>query len=149
MVTTVGMEADFLNLLGDLASLEYDALAAYDSAIPRLENAEFRERLQEFRADHQRHIEELGAAIAQLGGAPPPGAGAKSVLTTGKVVLGGLIGDKAILMAMKTNEDDTNTAYERAVDHEERRASAEEMLGRALADERRHRAWIERTLASF
>jgi hypothetical protein len=31
----------------------------------------------------------------------------------------GLMRDKAILQAMKTNEDDTNTAYERAVKHDD------------------------------
>jgi hypothetical protein len=59
------------------------------------------------------------------------------------------MGDKAILVAMKTNEDDTNTAYERAVNHEGRHASAEEVLRRGLADERRHRAWIDETLAAL
>jgi hypothetical protein len=71
------------------------------------------------------------------------------MLTQGKVVLGGLMGVKAILVALKTNEDDTNTAYERAVNHEGRHASAEEVLRRGLADERRHRAWIEEMLPTL
>lgn len=149
MVTMVGTEADFINLLGDLASLDYDAIAAYDSAISRIDNPQFKQQLQQFREDHQRHTVELGTIISQLGGTPPSGAGAKSMLTKGKVVLGGLMGDKAILVAMKTNEDDTNTAYERAVNHENRIASAEEVLRRGLADERRHRAWIEETIAAL
>jgi rubrerythrin len=149
MVTMVGTEADFLNLLGDLASLDYDAIAAYDSAISRIDNPQFKRQLEQFREDHQRHTIELGTIISQLGGAPPSGAGAKSMLTQGKVVLGGLMGDKAILVAMKTNEDDTNTAYERAVNHEGRHASAEEVLRRGLADERRHRAWIEEMLPTL
>jgi rubrerythrin len=149
MVTMVGTEADFLNLLGDLTSLDYDAVAVYDSAISRIDNPQFKQRLQQFREDHRRHTVELGAIISQLGGVPPSGAGAKSMLTQGKVVLGSLMGDKAILMAMRTNEDDTNTAYERAVNHEERHTSAEEVLRRGLADERRHRAWIEEALATL
>lgn len=52
-----------------------------------------------------------------------------TVLTKGKVVLGGPMGDKAVLQAMKTNEDDTNTAYERA-----------------LGDERRQRDWMVETI---
>ena len=39
----------------------------------------------------------------------------KALLTKGKVVIAGLMGDEAILQAMRTNEADTNTAYERAV----------------------------------
>jgi hypothetical protein len=71
---------------------------------------------------------ELCSLISQLGGAPPSGASGKSMLTQGKVVLSDLIGDKAILIAIKTNEDDTNTAYERAVNHEEWHPSAEDVL---------------------
>ena len=59
------------------------------------------------------------------------------------------MGDRAILVAMKTNEDDTNTAYERAVNHEQKHSSADEVLRRGLADERRHRAWIEETIAKL
>ena len=81
MVTMVGTEADFLNLLGDLASLDYDAIAAYDSAISRIDSPQFKQQLQQFREDHQRHTVELGSIISQLGGAPPSGAGAKSMLT--------------------------------------------------------------------
>ena len=149
MVTMVGTEADFLNLLGYLTSLDYDAIAAYDSAISRIDNPQFNQQLQLFRDDHQRHTVELGSIISRLGGTPPSGAGAKSLLTQGKVVLGGLIGDRAILVAMKSNEDDTNTAYERAVNHEQKHPSADEVLRRGLADERRHRAWIEETIAKL
>jgi rubrerythrin len=149
MVTMVGTEADFLNLLGDLASLDYDAIAAYDSAISRIDNPQFKRQLEQFREDHQRHTIELGTIISQLGGAPPSGAGAKSMLTQGKVVLGGLMGDKAILVAMKSNEHDTNTAYERAVNHQGRHGSTKEVLRRGLDDERRHRAWIEEALAAL
>ena len=147
MVTMVGTESDFTTLLGDLASLDHDAIAAYDQAIARLEDAGVRRALQGFREDHERHARELADLITRLGGTPPAGGGAKSLLTQGKVVLGGLLGDKAILLATKTNEDDTNTAYERAVNHGARPALAEDVLRRGLADERRHRAWIEATLA--
>ena len=147
MVTMVGTESDFTTMLSDLSSLDFDAIAAYDSAIERIEDTGFKQTLREFRDDHQRHTSELAALITRLGGTPPTEGGTKSMLTQGKVVLGSMLGDKAILMAMKTNEDDTNTAYERALDHEARPAAAEEVLRRGLADERRHRAWIEETLA--
>jgi hypothetical protein len=60
--------------------------------------------------------------------------------------MGALMGDKAILMAMKTNEDDTNTAYERATKHKDMTAEMHKVLSSNLADERRHRTWIEQTL---
>ena len=146
MVTTVGTEGNFLNMLGDLLSLDRSAISAYNSAIGRIEKLEFKQRLQEFRNDHDRHIRELEGLISELGGTPPTGAGIKSMLTQGKVAIGSLFGDKAILGAMKTNEDDTNDAYERAVDREDVPASAVPVLERGLADERRHRQWIEETI---
>ena len=143
----VGTESDYTTMLSDLASLDHDAIAAYDAAIARVEDSGIKEALRGFRDDHERHARELAGLITRLGGTPPEGAGAKSLLTQGKVVLGGLLGDKAILLAMKTNEDDTNTAYERALNHDARPAATEDVLRRGLADERRHRAWIESTLA--
>ena len=49
---------------------------------------------------------------------------------------------------MKTNEDDTNTAYERAVKHEEA-DGVRPIFEKNLADERRHRAWLESTIATL
>jgi hypothetical protein len=43
---------------------------------------------------------------------------------------------------MKSNEDDTNTAYERAADNAVLTADARPVIERNLSDERRHRAWI-------
>ena len=50
-----------------------------------------------------------------MGRTPPKEGDMKALLTKGKVVIAGLMGDEAILQAMRTNEADTNTAYERAV----------------------------------
>ena len=41
MVTMVGMQKDFGDAMKELLELEYDALAAYDESIERLENADF------------------------------------------------------------------------------------------------------------
>ncbi|HZT18388.1 MAG TPA: ferritin-like domain-containing protein [Dongiaceae bacterium] len=146
MVTTAGTEDRLESLLSDLIQLDYDAAAAYQAASDRLENAGFREHLGNFRQDHLRHTRELGEHLSTLGHAPPREGDAKGLLTKGKVVLAGMIGDKAILQAMKTNEDDTNTAYERAVQHRQASASIRETLERGLSDERRHRDWMVTTI---
>ena len=148
MATMIGKEKDTRKLVKDLIELDFDAIDAYDAAIERLDNASYKAQLTAFADDHRRHVTELSAYISELGETPPTAGDFKRVLTKGKVVLGALIGDRAILVAMKTNEDDTNTAYERAVARtgvEERLA---QIFARNLADERRHRAWIEQTLAS-
>lgn len=142
MVTTIGTESDVVSLLEDLAHLDFDAAAAYQSAIDRLENPRWRESLAAFKQDHIRHTRELGELLTRLGRTPPQEGDAKQMLTQGKVVIAGLMGDTAILRAMRTNEDDTNTAYGRAVEHRDLPAGARPVLEQALQDERRHCAWI-------
>jgi hypothetical protein len=52
----------------------------------------------------------------------------------------------AVLRAMKSNEDDTNTAYERAAARSDLTLELQALLRRSLDDERRHRAWIVNAL---
>lgn len=140
MATWVGTEDDKLELLQDLIKLDHAAAEAYEEAIERLDNAEYKARLTAFMRDHSRHIEELSPIVRAMGGEVPKDAGAKDWLTEGKVVLSSLMGERAILKAMRSNEEDTNTAYERAV--EKAPAEARDIVARGLADERRHRDWI-------
>lgn len=146
MVTTVGTESKLSDLVQDLVQLDKAAIEAYDAAIERLSSTEYKQQLTSFRADHMEHTRVLGMWLREHRQDAPESGGMKATMTTGKVALAGLIGDKQILVAMKTNEDDTNTAYERATNHPEAdgvRATFEKNLG----DERRHRAWMEATLA--
>jgi uncharacterized protein (TIGR02284 family) len=146
MATLVGTQKELGSLLNNLIELDYDAVAAYEAAIARLHNQEYKERLREFLGDHQRHIIDLKPHAARLVEEVASGPDVKQVLTKGKVVIAKLAGDKAILFAMKTNEDDTNTAYERAVKHDAVTPEVLAVLQRNLADERRHRAWLQQCL---
>ena len=47
------------------------------------------------------------------------------------------------LIAMKTNEDDTNTAYENMANRKDLSPSCMKLMKTCLHDERRHREWIE------
>ncbi|MCA1940681.1 MAG: ferritin-like domain-containing protein [Caenispirillum bisanense] len=147
MVTTIGKEARLTDLIENLLYLEHDAVAAYEEAVTRIDDGGFKSSLQGFQRDHQRHITDLSSLMRDLGGTPPGGGDFKQMLTTGKVKMADFFGDKAILQAMKTNEDDTNTAYERAAAHGEATPAARTLFEGCLADERRHRAWIEETVA--
>ena len=148
MVTTVGTESDLSDLVQDLVQLDLAAIEAYNGAIERLSNVEYKAQLGRFRDDHIEHTRVLGEWLRSQGESVPESGGAKQMLTTGKVALAGLIGDKQILTAMKTNEDDTNTAYERASNHEEA-DGVRPIFQKNLGDERRHRAWLEATIAKL
>lgn len=140
MATRVGTENSPVGMLEHLMALDYDAIEAYEAAIDRLDDEACRARMASFRADHERHVGELEPAIDGLGGNPPQGAGAKAMLTQGKVATAGLVGDEAILEAMRSNEDDTCVAYERAL--AKAPAEVRAILLRGLDDERRHRQWL-------
>jgi len=146
MGTQIVTEKEVVSQLNDLIALDYDAIEAYEAALVRLSDQPSKQQLRQFLGDHQRHTVELAGFVTQYGFAPVTKADFKQVLTKGKVVLAGLVGDKAILAAMKSNEDDTNTAYERAVAKPGLPESIRITLNRNLADERRHRAWIEQRL---
>lgn len=131
--------------LSDLIELDYDAIAAYQSAIERLDKADYKAKLTEFMGDHKRHVEELSQAVRGEGGTPPTEGDAMKILTKGKVVIAGLMGDAAILKAMRANEAVTNKKYEDAVEagYGEQ---IQTILSQGLADERRHRDWLLATL---
>jgi rubrerythrin len=64
-------------------------------------------------------------------------------------VIAGLINDRAILMAMITNEDDITVAYERAVARTDLSVEIRDLLERHLTDERMHREWFREQLAAL
>ena len=92
---------------------------------------------------------DLTPLVVELGGTPAMDADFKRVLTKGKVVVAGLLGERAVLEAMKSNEDTTNKTYEKASYEPGLVGRAREVVERNLADERRHRAWLEERLATM
>jgi len=146
VATLAGTQTEPHRLLEELIKLDYDAIEAYDAAIERLGDLEAQARLTEFRDDHERHTRNLGEHLRQMGRMPPMGPDIKRLLTKGKVVIAGLVGDLAILKAMRSNEDDTNVAYERALGQDLPLMLRETLLENH-ADEKRHRAWIEEKLS--
>jgi rubrerythrin len=142
MVTMVGTESTLPSLVENLLLLEHDAIAAYEQTIQRLENPSYKQKIAEFRADHDRHVQELTQLATAVGAKPYREGDAKQMLTTGKVALASIMGDSAILTAMRSNEEDTVTAYERASRHTEATPEARAIFERAHADELRHRDWM-------
>jgi uncharacterized protein (TIGR02284 family) len=147
VVTIRGREVDVTRMLCGLIELDYDAIDAYQAAIDRLDDLLNKQQMRGFMEDHERHVRELSEFVTRSGVDAPTKGDFKRVLTKGKVVIGQLVGDRGILMAMKSNEDDTNQAYEQAVRRHDLATDLRETLQRNLADERRHRAWIEDRLS--
>lgn len=147
MVTTVGTENTFEKLVQNLLILEHDAIAAYDSTIDKLEDQASKTRIAEFKADHESHVSELTRLAGAIGTTAPQEGDAKQYLTTGKVALASLIGDKTILKAMSTNEIETKMAYDQASKNETATPDARAFFQKAFADESRHKEWMDTAAA--
>lgn len=145
MATTVGNEDTFEKLVTNLILLEHDAIAAYDSTIERLSGAGLADQVRTFREDHLQHLEVLREMAREIGIEAPAEGDMKQLLTTGKIAMANLAGDSAILKAMRTNEEDTVTAYERASTHPDAIDKSRAFFQKAHADELRHREWMQTT----
>jgi rubrerythrin len=149
MVTLVGTQKNFAEALQALIELDYDAVEAYQVAINRLDNKDYKAKLTEFKTDHQRHIVELSHIAREHNVVPPVGPSVKQWLTKGKAVLADLLGEKALLQAMLSNEMDTNAAYDAMNKHPEAWENIKEALKRGYADEKKHKRWLEETIENY
>lgn len=132
--------------LNDLLQLDYDAIGAYTLAIENVESVTYRETLEGFRRDHERHVRELSELIEAEGGTPveashvPTGA-----FKLGVQGLGAAGSDRSLILAFKANEGQAVEKYRR---HAERPHAPKvaEVLRRAAADEEKHYEWAESRL---
>jgi ElaB/YqjD/DUF883 family membrane-anchored ribosome-binding protein/rubrerythrin len=134
---------EVLDGLNDLLQLDHDAIAAYDVAIAKLEDRDHADQIAGYRRDHERHVRELNELIARLGGTPANHPHATGPFKTALQSLGGLAGDKGLLMAFRTNELAVRTKY----DHYASRAmlwppDVKRTIDGAALDEERHYAWV-------
>lgn len=141
-------KTNMVEKLNDLIALDYDAISAYQTAVERLENPGYRDQLNVFMQDHENHIAALSQVVCQEGGAPVEKGDIKKILTKGSVYIAELAGDQGILKAMQLNEVMTNNRYEDNVE-EAFPEPVHSILQNGLADERRHKEWLEATLNLF
>lgn len=146
MVTMVGTQKSFVEAIKELVELDYDAIGAYESALNNLENPEYKKSFEEFMSDHKRHISELCDFLSRCNEEYPKGPdNFKKLLLKGKVEIASIFGDQNILRAMLSNEEDTNTAYERinARVNESTDSTISEVISRGLNDEKGHKKWLQ------
>jgi rubrerythrin len=143
---TLARDVTRIALLNDLLQLDHDAVGAYSVAINAMTDESRRETLRGFRADHERHIEEITRLIQDRGGKPIQ----SPHLPTGVFKLavqkaGALGGETALLLAFKANERQGRDKYRRAAENADDLEVAD-VVARASEDEIRHYDWAVRTL---
>lgn len=141
-------DAHIIAMLNDLLQLEHDALPAYRTAILGLRDPERRAALERFREDHLRHVDELVALIEARGGTPWRLPHLPTGLFKLALQMAGLPGgDRAILLAFKANEWQSQEKYaRRALEADGQAPEILNFLRRAAADEERHYEWVCRAL---
>jgi hypothetical protein len=133
--------------LNDLLQSDVDAVQAYALVVRQLESSVRKQAVRRYQADHKRHITALKALIRKYGGAPL----AVSHIPTGPFKLamqaiGSIGGDKAVLLAFKSNERQSRDKYARAAAKKALPADVARVLKRGAADEERHYRWAEKSL---
>ena len=131
-----------LNLLVAMAELDAEAAEAYRIAAEYTDNGLFRAKLEEFRADHLRHVETFNRLLTIAGVAEVPAElDEDSSAVTMLAASMGTMGVRATLMAMIANEQLTNAMYDAAME-----LPFEDEVARILAmhmtDEQRHLDWL-------
>lgn len=134
---------EVLDGLNDLLQLDHDALAAYDVAIAKLEDRDHADQIAGYRRDHERHVMELNALLQRMGGAPANHPHATGPFKTALQSLGGLAGDKGLLMAFRTNELAVRTKYDAYASKAMLwPPEVKRTIDGAALDEERHYAWV-------
>jgi uncharacterized protein (TIGR02284 family) len=135
--------------LNALIELDLDAIEAYEAAIARLKDDGDKLQLGQFLEDHRRHVDDLTPLVLEVGGRPATTPDFKRVLTKGRVVIMGVAGDLGVLEAMKTNEEATTRAYDKAGTSGELPLEARAVVERNYSDEMRHLAWLEQRVLTL
>ncbi len=143
MITLVGTQSDFLDALNCLLELEYEAIEIYEAAINRIENSICVDKLRSFKEDHKNHIDKISKYLASKNYDLVKKPGLKQWISIAAISLSSIIGDKNVLLSLHGAEEDTNTAYERIVNHSEIDKDFKNELSNFYEDEKRHKKWIE------
>ena len=134
------MDEKTIASVNGLIMLDRAAAESYEIAAGVCTVGEIKQQLRSFKADHERHANELSDWIRGHGVEPPTELGETAIIIRGYTALSSLE-DRSAVLAMRGNEELTNTAYafELRADLPEELV---EIIGRNFEDERRHISWI-------
>jgi rubrerythrin len=139
--------AEILEGLNDLLQLDHDAVGAYQIAMEKLHDRDHADQIAGFRRDHERHIRELNELIADLGGTPKNHPHATGPFKLALQSLGGLAGDKGVLMAFRTNELQVRSKYDSYASKANHwPTNIKRVIDACALDEERHFRWVSDVL---
>ncbi len=132
-----------------LIQLDIDAVHAYEQAIKNIDVEIIRNRLSEYKEDHQRHVRDLSSQVRSEGETPPEySPDFKGFLIKGFTALQSAMGTYGALKAMQMNEKLTNKKYSEA-SRWEVPFEAKSIIERNYEDEKRHLRYVEEFVEEF
>lgn len=143
MASSIGTEKTLGEMLNSLVELNHDCISAYESALTRVDREDYRVRLRAMASDLRRHLDELKPVVGPLTTNVSDSPSPKELLTKGRVVLAGLVGDQAIIGALRQNQQEVLRALQAAVNYEGNTAQTRTMLQAHLQTETGHVHWLE------
>lgn len=143
MISKIDEMQDLICELKDLVRLDYAIIEAYEISIKKLKNKEFREKLLEFKANHNSHINNITRFLKENGYKSPTGPGLEKFLIQGKAILKTLKDDLAVLNVMRSNEHDAYRASQNISIYDLFDSSFKKNLVKKCKDEKRHLSWFE------
>lgn len=135
--------------LNELCKYDFDAIAAYEAAIDRVDDKDARIQLKVLCDENKNHTVALNRFLSQRGENPVTGPDSMKLLTKGKVVLADMISDEKIIEAMVSNEKQMIKKYREALEMDGLTAQERSILAKHHNDEKRHQAWLEELSATL
>jgi len=139
-------KAHTVEVLRHLVELERDHMLGFDAAVHRLRDREARARIEDFRAEHEAALGDLGDAMKALMVPPPELATLGGLHEEARVAAASLVGDEAVVSVIAEAEREAIDAYAAAVADEAIGDSLRHKLENKLDSERAHGAWLAQWL---
>ena len=143
------MDKEMVDNINSLIQLDIDAVSAYEEALKKIEHPRINDRISEFKADHEHHIERLSDALRAAGEIPVErSVDFKGFFIGGFTSLRSLTGDEGALKAMRSNEQLTNKKYKEASEEWILEPSVAGIVANNYEDEKRHLSYIQQAIES-
>lgn len=135
--------SDIIKELKSLCQLDIDAVHAYNECLHHIDVPEVKRQIEQYRADHERHIKDLSALIhSYKEKAPEFSPDLKGYMLDVFSKIRSLSGTEGALKSLKGGENLTNKRYAKAIDLDFP-ANIRSVIERNYRDEQRHLTYVE------
>jgi len=138
--------SDIVKELRSLCQLDIDAIHAYNECLKHIDITVIKKDVEQFRADHERHVKDLSALIHSFKEkAPEFSPDLKGYMLDVFSKLRSLTGTEGALKSLRGGENLTNKPYARAIDLDFP-ANIKNVIAANYKDEQRHLKYVEEAI---